>query len=126
MQRDPASNLILKERAHVREASRDHPPHLRPPPPPAMSIRVERPEPGIVTVTIDSPTTVNAITQSMMVELANVFKGLAEDKSVRAVVLTGACQLVWGLDATESHFGVSARPCISLAYRSHRCRPSAL
>lgn len=54
-----------------------------------MSIHVERPSPGIVTVTIDSPSTVNAITQQMLVRLASAFGALAQDETVRAVVLTG-------------------------------------
>jgi enoyl-CoA hydratase/carnithine racemase len=54
-----------------------------------MSIHMERPSPGIVTVTIDSPATVNAITQNMLIELASAFKALAVDKTVRAVVVTG-------------------------------------
>lgn len=54
-----------------------------------MSIHVERPSPGIVTVTIDSPSTANAITQQMLVRLAGAFGALAQDETVRAVVLTG-------------------------------------
>lgn len=55
-----------------------------------MSIRVERPFPGIITVTIDSPSTVNAITQKMLVQLARTFGELSEDETVRAVVITGS------------------------------------
>lgn len=54
-----------------------------------MSIRVARPSRGIVVVTIDSPSTVNAITQDMLIRLARAFGDMAEDKSVRAVILTG-------------------------------------
>lgn len=53
-----------------------------------MSIRVERPHDGVALVVIDSPATVNAITQGMLVDLAAAFRSLRGDPSVRAAVIT--------------------------------------
>ena len=55
-----------------------------------MSIHVVRPHQGIVVVTIDSPPTVNAITQDMLVRLARAFGDIATDESVCAVILTAS------------------------------------
>ena len=53
-----------------------------------MSIRVERPHEGVALVVIDSPATVNAIPQGMLVDLAAAFRSLRGDPSVRAAVIT--------------------------------------
>jgi enoyl-CoA hydratase len=53
-----------------------------------MSIRVERPHDGVALVVIDSPATVNAITQGMLVDLAAAFRSLRGDPTVRAAVIT--------------------------------------
>lgn len=57
-----------------------------------MSIRVERPHDGVALVVIDSPATVNAITQGMLVDLAAAFRSLRGDPSVRAAVITATGQ----------------------------------
>ena len=56
----------------------------------AMSVHVHRPAslPGVAVVVIDSPKTVNAITQVMLLSLAKAFRDLRVDRSVRAAVLT--------------------------------------
>ncbi|ACO67269.1 predicted protein, partial [Micromonas commoda] len=43
---------------------------------------------GVAVVVIDSPKTVNAITQVMLLSLAKAFRDLRVDRSVRAAVLT--------------------------------------
>ena len=55
-----------------------------------MSVHVHRPAslPGVAVVVIDSPKTVNAITQVMLLSLAKAFRDLRVDGSVRAAVLT--------------------------------------
>ena len=55
-----------------------------------MSVHVHRPAslPGVAVVVIDSPKTVNAITQVMLLSLAKAFRDLRVDRSVRAAVLT--------------------------------------
>ncbi|WP_424936333.1 MULTISPECIES: enoyl-CoA hydratase-related protein [Bacteria] len=45
---------------------------------------------GVVTITIDDPAHRNAISQTEIVRLADVFETLSADPTVRAVVLTGA------------------------------------
>jgi len=45
---------------------------------------------GIVTITLDRPDALNALTIPMKIELLAVFRALARDPAVRAVVLTGA------------------------------------
>ncbi len=54
-----------------------------------MTVKVERPEDGIAVVTYDNPP-VNAVSPTMMAEMAEVFGQLSEDRSVRVVILTGA------------------------------------
>ena len=55
-----------------------------------MSVRVHRlaSVPGVAVVVIDSPKTVNAITQAMLLALAKAFRELRVDRSVKCVVLT--------------------------------------
>ena len=55
-----------------------------------MSVRVHRlaSVPGVTVVVIDSPKTVNAITQGMLLALAKAFRELRVDRSVKCVVLT--------------------------------------
>jgi 2-(1,2-epoxy-1,2-dihydrophenyl)acetyl-CoA isomerase len=45
---------------------------------------------GIATITLDRPEALNALTVSMKVELLAALQAVARDRSVRAVVLTGA------------------------------------
>src|SRR6201996_5891352 len=54
-----------------------------------MTVKVERPEDGIAVVTYDNPP-VNAVSPTMMAEMAEVFGQLSEDRGVRVVILTGA------------------------------------
>lgn len=53
------------------------------------TIRIEVSE-GIATVTLDRPDALNALTVPMKQELLATFRAIARNKSVRAVVLTGA------------------------------------
>ena len=45
---------------------------------------------GIVTITLDRPEALNALTIPMKTELSATFRSIARDRTVRAVVLTGA------------------------------------
>lgn len=54
-----------------------------------MSVRVEQ-EGAVAIVTLDRPSTKNAVTDEMRRQLWEAFEGFALDASVRAVVLTGA------------------------------------
>ena len=53
------------------------------------TIRLEVSE-AIATVTLDRPEALNALTVPMKVELLAAFRAIARDRSVRAVILTGA------------------------------------
>ena len=53
------------------------------------AIRVEV-EDGIATITLDRPDALNAMTVAMKQELLAAFRAVARDRSVRAIVLTGA------------------------------------
>ena len=59
-----------------------------------MTVKVERPEDGIAVVTYDNPP-VNAVSATMMSEMAEVFEQLSEDRSVRVVILTGGGERVF-------------------------------
>jgi enoyl-CoA hydratase/carnithine racemase len=54
------------------------------------TLRVEQPRAGVAQLTLDRPARLNAMTGAMFAELAEVAARLAEDTSVRAVLLTGA------------------------------------
>src|SRR5438552_4938131 len=54
-----------------------------------MEIRVERPAPHIVVVTIANEPRRNAMTRAMMADLAALWDRLDQDDECRAVVLTG-------------------------------------
>lgn len=53
-------------------------------------VLVERSENDIVTVTINRPEKLNALTKSMWGKLGDVFAELSADDSVRCIVITGA------------------------------------
>ena len=53
-------------------------------------IRVSEVELGVVTITINRPTALNALTRPMMVDLAKTFTRLGKDAAVKAIILTGA------------------------------------
>ena len=54
------------------------------------SLRVERDDRGVVTVTLDNPRRKNAIHAVMFRELREVFRSITERPQDRVVVLTGA------------------------------------
>jgi len=64
---------------------------------------------AIATVTINRPDKLNALNQATLVELHRLMQELAEDATIRAIVLTGAGPkaFVAGADITEIH-GLSA------------------
>lgn len=53
-------------------------------------VLVERLEPGIVAVVLNRPRRKNALSQAVVTELHQVFDEIANDRTTRAVVLTGA------------------------------------
>src|SRR5581483_3937022 len=50
----------------------------------------ERPEPGILTITINNPESLNAISPPIHTELAHIWADVADDTDTRVVLLTGA------------------------------------
>lgn len=54
------------------------------------TILVDRDDNHIVTVTLNRPTKLNALTKSMWGRLGDVFRDLSNDDTVRCIVLTGA------------------------------------
>lgn len=53
-------------------------------------ILVTREQRGIATITINRPKSLNSLTRPMMVRLAREIKSLAEDDSIRVIILTGS------------------------------------
>ncbi|KAL2338946.1 hypothetical protein Fmac_013392 [Flemingia macrophylla] len=57
---------------------------------PENLILVKREPNGVALVTINRPASLNSLTRSMMVDLAQAFKRLDRDESVRVIILTGS------------------------------------
>jgi enoyl-CoA hydratase len=55
-----------------------------------LSIEVSRPDDGVAVVTINRPDALNALNREELTALRDALSGLAEERDVRAVVLTGA------------------------------------
>ena len=53
-------------------------------------LRVERPSPGVLLITLDDPERLNATGAEMHLQLSRVFRTVDEDEGTRAVVVTGA------------------------------------
>src|SRR5690625_7640200 len=65
-------------------------------------IRVEREAEGLVVVTLNRPRRRNSLTLALWQELGALYRGFADDASVRSVILTGAAgQFSAGADITE-------------------------
>jgi len=58
--------------------------------PPAAVVRLERPAPHIAEIVLDRPEALNAISSELAVALTSVALSVADDSSVRAVVLSSA------------------------------------
>jgi enoyl-CoA hydratase/carnithine racemase len=71
-----------------------------------MPIRFETPpeHPGVAIVTLDRPDRANALDPPMLVGLANAWRRIAGDESIRVAVLTGAGSRVFsgGMDMTTT------------------------
>jgi enoyl-CoA hydratase/carnithine racemase len=67
------------------------------------TVRVDRADDGVATVTIDRPEVLNAFNERMRQEFTAVWADLRTDPGVRAIVLTGAGDRAFstGLDVTE-------------------------
>ena len=65
-------------------------------------VRLER-DAGIAVVTLNRPEAMNALSRALRAELYQIVTGLADDRNVRAVVLTGAGERAFtaGLDLKE-------------------------
>lgn len=57
---------------------------------PVETLRLERSDDGIVTLTLDRPHRKNAMSPTMFLELRQVFRDVAADPSIRVLVITGA------------------------------------
>ena len=66
------------------------------------NILVEKKE-AIATITINRPTKLNALNKATIEELHNAFKDLSDDKTVRAIIITGSGEkaFVAGADISE-------------------------
>ncbi len=65
------------------------------------TVRVTAPRPGIALVTLDRPDRLNAMTHELVADLHAALGGIADDRSIRVVVLTGAGRgFCAGLDLT--------------------------
>ncbi|MGA7053916.1 MAG: enoyl-CoA hydratase/isomerase family protein, partial [Mycobacterium sp.] len=54
------------------------------------TLKLERPSDGVVVVSLNRPERLNAINETMQTELNHALADFTADRSVRAVVLTGA------------------------------------
>ena len=69
-------------------------------------VRTETVEPGIVVVTMNRPDRLNAMTMQLITELHETFNRLESDRTVRAIILTGAGRgFCAGLDLRSDSFG---------------------
>jgi enoyl-CoA hydratase/carnithine racemase len=84
-------------------------------PRPAATIRVEREGP-LGVVVIDHEARRNAMTREMWSALPRAFAELAEDESVRAIVLRGAGELAFVAGADISEFSDKRTPATAKAY----------
>jgi enoyl-CoA hydratase/carnithine racemase len=67
------------------------------------NVTLTTPEDGILVATLDRPDTYNALTLSMFPSLTALFRDVAADRSVRAIVLTGAGKgFCSGLDLVDA------------------------
>ncbi|XP_057420864.1 probable enoyl-CoA hydratase 1, peroxisomal [Lotus japonicus] len=57
---------------------------------PENLILVNREPNGVAVVTINRPGSLNSLTRAMMVDMAQAFKSLDQDESVRVIILTGS------------------------------------
>ena len=69
-----------------------------------MSIRLDRPQPGVALVTLDRPEKANSLNPQMLCDLARAWREIADDDAVRCAVLTGAGARVFcgGMDMAST------------------------
>jgi enoyl-CoA hydratase/carnithine racemase len=73
------------------------------------TLELDRPRAGVVVVRLNRPERLNAINEVMQTELGCVLSDLAADRSVHAVVLTGAGRgFCAGIDVRDARWGWSA------------------
>ncbi|RFU21499.1 enoyl-CoA hydratase/isomerase family protein [Geodermatophilus marinus] len=88
------------------------------------TLRLAAPEPGVLVLTLDRPERLNAMSADLLRELHAVLDALADDPSVRVLVLTGAGRgFCAGLDLTAFDMGGPDRatrsPQAGLALQKH-------
>ena len=84
------------------------------------------PEPGIALVTLNRPERLNAMSTELVADLHEVLGEIADDRSVRVVVLTGAGRgFCAGLDLKESSQRTAARRGPGWAGGGRHGRPAA-
>ncbi|HYC45198.1 MAG TPA: enoyl-CoA hydratase-related protein [Burkholderiales bacterium] len=84
-----------------------------------MNVKLEK-QGGIATVTLDRADKMNALSEDMYVDVANIFGELQTDESVRAVILTGAGKAFCSGSDVGSMQGVTMvgnRPRMQLRHR---------
>jgi len=69
-----------------------------------MSIRLDRPQPGVALVTLDRPEKANSLNPQMLCDLARAWREIADDDALRCAVLTGAGARVFcgGMDMAST------------------------
>jgi enoyl-CoA hydratase len=85
-------------------------------------VRVERPESGVVVITLDRPQVHNSFNTTMADELLAIAGELERDESVRAVVVTGAGEKAFCAGADIAEFGALDTPDEFHGFISHLSR----
>jgi enoyl-CoA hydratase len=81
------------------------------------NIQVATPSPGVVQITLNRPAKHNALSQALIMELADALDGAAEDAAVGCVVLTGSERAFSaGVDITE----MQARGLVAITNRQRQ------
>ncbi|SHN17164.1 enoyl-CoA hydratase [Cryptosporangium aurantiacum] len=78
--------------------------------PDVPGLRLDEPRPGVLLVTLDRPEQRNALNYDLRRGLVRLCRGLADDRSVRALVLTGADPAFCGGVDLREQLAPDARP----------------
>jgi enoyl-CoA hydratase/carnithine racemase len=84
------------------------------------TVALDRPRPGVALLTLNRPERLNAITGTMFAELREVCAAVAADRTIRAVVLTGAGRgFCAGFDLEEARGLRELSPTEMLRFQEH-------